>query len=271
MNINVPKLKGKSGTIKGARTPLVGARVKCIRQSQRTGGITVEFLEDRRPYKCGDHLHVYQYEFEVDTYKRIEVTNPAYARVVAMREAGKEVCDSDDHNEDSGCSNPACFNSRKPVTVTDGRGRRADVSSISIADESDRAGYWCHCPVCDARTLCEIAATPLRSGLDWSKYTCGECDTEFEYPTRHAQPVTYRELQSQKPEKRYVLCTNDYPYKVLPAGTTNEEVVAMIKRLNDLDEKWRDGQRDLQRPVYYHAHEVSVIGATEMQPIEDRR
>jgi hypothetical protein len=32
-----------------------------------------------------------------------------YERVRAVKDAGRWICDSVDHNEDGGCSNPECF------------------------------------------------------------------------------------------------------------------------------------------------------------------
>lgn len=42
-------------------------------------------------------------------YKKIRPGHPAYERVQSCKKAGLEACDSVDHNEDKGCSNPACF------------------------------------------------------------------------------------------------------------------------------------------------------------------
>lgn len=45
----------------------------------------------------------------VETYGRIGPGHPAYERVQMLKARNMTVCDSLDHNEVSGCSNPDCF------------------------------------------------------------------------------------------------------------------------------------------------------------------
>jgi len=42
-------------------------------------------------------------------YRKLEPSSAMYKFVQEMKAAGYWVCDSYDHNEDSGCSNPECF------------------------------------------------------------------------------------------------------------------------------------------------------------------
>jgi hypothetical protein len=43
---------------------LQGMRVKVLRRSTRTGGLTVEVLEPRGVYRVGEQLHVAPYQVE---------------------------------------------------------------------------------------------------------------------------------------------------------------------------------------------------------------
>lgn len=47
-------------------------------------------------------------------YRRVKPGEPAYALIKANQDAGLWVCDSYDHNEPGGCSNPGCFKSDTP-------------------------------------------------------------------------------------------------------------------------------------------------------------
>lgn len=220
------QIKGKSGVIDGPHAGLNGARVTVIKRSQRTGGLTVEFLEDRRPYKTGDYLHLPRHEFKMDP----EVSAPKAERV-----------------------------------FTDGVHGHLDYADAQIEDAED-GRYWCHCPQCDTRTACDLVAT--QSDRDWAKFGCSVCTTEFNYPTRHAQPVT----KDAKPEKRFVLCTNDFPYRVLPPGTTIEEAYEVARRLNVTDEKWCERPvNGGQRRVHYHTHECEVESLNSIELWGDRK
>lgn len=42
-------------------------------------------------------------------YRKILPGDPCYPRIAACRDAGAWICDSLDHNDDPGCSNPGCF------------------------------------------------------------------------------------------------------------------------------------------------------------------
>lgn len=47
------------------------------------------------------------------TYEKIGPTHPAYERINAINMTGEFACDSIDHNDSNGCSNPKCFNYKK--------------------------------------------------------------------------------------------------------------------------------------------------------------
>ena len=51
------------------------------------------------------------------TYAKLYPGHPAYERVSAMLAKGIEACDSLDHNESNGCSNPDCWKHNPFVTV----------------------------------------------------------------------------------------------------------------------------------------------------------
>ena len=53
----------------------------------------------------------------------------------------------------------------------------------------------------------------------------------------------------------FVICANDYPYCVLPEGTTEEEARKFAKFLQAED--WMN--RGMSPRVYYHYHDVSVM------------
>lgn len=63
---------------------------------------------------------------------------------------------------------------------------------------------------------------------------------------------------------RKVLCTNDFPYVVLPEGTTDEEANAMLRRLKKADEQ-RSG-RGGHGKIHYHVHDCPVTKPKEVQP-----
>ena len=44
--------------------PLKGAIVKILRKSKHTGSVTIELVEDHKPYNAGDTVVVYPYELE---------------------------------------------------------------------------------------------------------------------------------------------------------------------------------------------------------------
>lgn len=61
--------------------------------------------------------------------------------------------------------------------------------------------------------------------------------------------------------KLFVLCTNDYPYKVLPLGTTAEQAEACRARLNAIEEEREKdpmARRGGRRRIFYHVHELDV-------------
>lgn len=43
------------------------------------------------------------------SYRKIKAGEPMYEMIQANKKAGMWVCDSWDHNEPGGCSNPRCF------------------------------------------------------------------------------------------------------------------------------------------------------------------
>lgn len=43
------------------------------------------------------------------SYEHVDLTDPTHRHVKAMLDRGQWACDSVDHNEDTGCSNPTCF------------------------------------------------------------------------------------------------------------------------------------------------------------------
>lgn len=49
------------------------------------------------------------------TYRKIMPGEPMYEMVQADKAAGRHVCDSWDHNEPGGCSNPGCFKYRENI------------------------------------------------------------------------------------------------------------------------------------------------------------
>lgn len=53
---------------------------------------------------------------------------------------------------------------------------------------------------------------------------------------------------------RYVLAANDFPYMLLPAGTSGEEAHILAVRLNREDRE----KRVDKLPIYYHVHELSI-------------
>lgn len=55
---------GTVGKYVGRTDWLDGLKVKVVAVSNRTGGLTVEVLEDYRAYKAGDRLNIMPYEFE---------------------------------------------------------------------------------------------------------------------------------------------------------------------------------------------------------------
>jgi hypothetical protein len=48
-------------------------------------------------------------------YARIKRGHPAYERVTELKRLGGQACDSVDHNDDGGCSNPDCFKHKTPA------------------------------------------------------------------------------------------------------------------------------------------------------------
>lgn len=62
--------------------------------------------------------------------------------------------------------------------------------------------------------------------------------------------------------KRFVICTNDYPYVALPEGTTQEEVDDTLRRLTKAEESRK---RDDRRYIHYHAHEIPVVDPKDVK------
>lgn len=56
-----------------------------------------------------------------------------------------------------------------------------------------------------------------------------------------------------------VICTNDYPFSVLPDGTTQEQAQAEVDRLNGLDQKYLPAGRR----VHYRWHDIPVVAPGE--------
>jgi hypothetical protein len=78
-------------------------------------------------------------------YERIKPGHAAYRLVTALRDVGRFACDSDDHNEGDGCSNPTCFKhvSRPVVRV------RSVLGDTRVASVNAGGGYpWFDCPFC---------------------------------------------------------------------------------------------------------------------------
>ena len=48
-------------------------------------------------------------------YARIKPGHPAYERVTELKRLGHQACDSEDHNDSGGCSNPDCFKYKTPA------------------------------------------------------------------------------------------------------------------------------------------------------------
>lgn len=46
-------------------------------------------------------------------YRRVEKGEPGYEHIQALRNRAIWVCDSYDHNEPEGCSNPDCFKNKQ--------------------------------------------------------------------------------------------------------------------------------------------------------------
>ena len=66
--------------------------------------------------------------------------------------------------------------------------------------------------------------------------------------------------------KLFVLCTNDYPYKVLSFHTTATQAKQCVERLNAQDaERVRKNVGGYRR-IYYHVHELEVVESTLIQP-----
>lgn len=61
MKRDIQLIKGVIGTIQCA--PLLGVKAKFIRQSKRTGGLTVEVLETTGAYARGTFIHISRCDF----------------------------------------------------------------------------------------------------------------------------------------------------------------------------------------------------------------
>jgi len=61
------------------------------------------------------HLEKYlQTRQDAARYVKIKPGHPAYERVTELKRTGQQVCDSEDHNDGSRCSNPGCFKYNTP-------------------------------------------------------------------------------------------------------------------------------------------------------------
>lgn len=47
------------------------------------------------------------------TYKKVKRGEPAFGIIAVFKKAKIWVCDSEDHNDPKGCSNPQCFKYNK--------------------------------------------------------------------------------------------------------------------------------------------------------------
>ncbi len=60
-------------------------------------------------------------------------------------------------------------------------------------------------------------------------------------------------------DHQLVICQNDYPIGVLPAGSTHNQAVSFCKELGEKYEADRRKQGSLGRAAYFHWHEVPVM------------
>jgi len=85
------------------------------------------------------------------SYAKISEGHPMHPMLAANRAAGRWMCDSEDHNAETGCSNPKCFKHPNPAPVIRfadtcpkcGRGAAGDVSRMGTA--SHIRNLMCQC------------------------------------------------------------------------------------------------------------------------------
>lgn len=56
-----------------------------------------------------------------------------------------------------------------------------------------------------------------------------------------------------------VVCQNDYPNCVLPAGTTHDQAYSFCKQLSEKYEAEQRKQGSVGRKVFFHWHEVPMM------------
>lgn len=70
-------------------------------------------------------------------------------------------------------------------------------------------------------------------------------------PVKDVEEVTYQ----------WVLCTNDFPYVVFPAGTSDAEAETVCKRLDDAEKQLHDDRvmkHGFSARIFYHIRKVAV-------------
>lgn len=95
---------------------VINALIKCLNSSRQSLHEKLESLHQlgklELPERMGNSVA------DQKSYAKIQRGHPFYKMLRASKKMGVWMCDSLDHNEPEGCSNPDCFKHPKEVTVS---------------------------------------------------------------------------------------------------------------------------------------------------------